>query len=775
MGNKEQSHLDVILSEETVSKVTCSEPLSLKQVKIQDSFWSDKIELVRNVVIPYQWEVLNDRVPGAEKSHAIKNLEIAAGLLEGEFHGFFFQDTDVAKWIEAVAYSLSTHPDPELEEIVDEAIALVSKAQQEDGYLNSYFTTAAKGKRWTNLEECHELYTAGHFIEAGVAYYEATGKDELLQVVCKFANYIDEVFGPEPDKLKGYDGHQEIELALMRLYEVTKNERYARLGKFFIDERGKNPYYFVKEWEDRGMISAWSNHNIDSPENRRAYLQAHLPVREQTTAVGHAVRVVYMLIGMADVARVFDDRELLEACKTLWNNIVYKQMYITGGIGSTHAGEAFTFDYDLPNDMVYAETCASIGLIIFAQRMLQMELNRDYADVIERALFNIIVGSMSEDGKHYFYVNPLEVWPEASEKNPDKHHVKSVRQAWFGCACCPPNLARFLSSLGKYIYTYNESSIFVHQFISSEVETLVGNNGIKLKQVSNYPWEGNIHFTVVMDEGERNIFSIAIRIPSWCRKASLTVDGVEVPINKIIKSGYAMITREWKNGSEILLNLDMPIEIMKANPKVRADAGKVAIQRGPIVYCMEEVDNGSNLSALSINKRVKAKIIKEDFLQGGVSIILEGEREEEDSWGNRLYESISCEMVEEDTGECNLTREAMNVHVVDESKYSMGDNSGLVEAGESEQTLSAESKTNEGENLSIATPEEQKLNIGSKSNVVQNLSMTSSDEQKLSIESKELMLIQTPRKKVSIKAVPYFMWGNETPGEMQVWLKYTGE
>ena len=253
------------------------------------------------------------------------------------------------------------------------------------------------------------------------------------------------------------------------------------------------------------------------------------------------------------------------------------------------------------------------------------------------------------------------------------------------------------------------------------------------------------------------------------------MDGVEVPLKEIIKSGYAMITREWKNGSEILLNIDMPIEIMKANPKVRADAGKVAIQRGPIVYCMEEVDNGSNLSALSINKRVKAKIIKEDLLQGGVSIILEGEREEEDSWGNRLYESISCEMVEEDTGECNLTREAMNVHVVDESKYSMGDNSGLVEAGESEQTLSAESKTNEGENLSIATPEEQKLNIGSKSNVVQNLSMTSSDEQKLSIESKELVLIQTPRKKVSIKAVPYFMWGNETPGEMQVWLKYTGE
>lgn len=756
MGNIRCGNLDELSLGKNLYSDQSSKSLSLKQVKIQDSFWSDKIELVRKVVIPYQWEVLNDRVPGADKSHAIKNLEIAAGMLEGEFHGFFFQDTDVAKWIEAVAYSLINYPDEKLEEIVDSCIDLVAKAQQEDGYLNSYFTTAAKGKRFTNLEECHELYTAGHFIEAGVAYYEATGKDNLLQVVCKFADYIDTVFGPEPEKLKGYDGHQEIELALMRLYEITKNEKYARLGKFFIDERGKDPYYFIKEWEDRGKISAWSNRQNDSPQNRRIYLQTHLPVREQTTAVGHAVRVVYMLIGMTDVARVFGDEGLFQACKTLWDNIINKQMYITGGIGSTHAGEAFTFDYDLPNDMVYAETCASIGLILFAQRMLGIELHGDYADVIERALFNIIVGSMSEDGKHYFYVNPLEVWPEASEKNPDKHHVKSVRQAWFGCACCPPNLARFLSSLGKYIYTYNDTSIMVHQFISSEVETTLADYKIRLKQNSNYPWEGKIHFTVVMEEEVKGKFTIAIRIPGWCRSARLTVDGVAVSLCDITQNGYAMVTQEWKNGSEIVLNLDMPIEVMKANPKVRADAGKVAIQRGPIVYCVEEVDNGSNLSALSIHKHVKAKLMKEDGeSHGGISILLEGEREEEESWGNHLYRSISCEMEEQAMVENHSTNLTMKV--------------------------GGTGKCNDLNDLDIVEDAAKGIKIDLESNCTEEEKRTGEEKhtenQNLSREFQEttLMIPQIPKKKVTIKAVPYFMWGNRTPGEMQVWIKYNGD
>jgi DUF1680 family protein len=419
-----------------------SNPLSLDKVQINDPFWNPYINLVKEVVIPYQWEVLNDKVPEAEPSHAIKNLRIAAGLEEGKFYGFFFQDTDLAKWLEAVAYSLQTTPNEELEKLADEAIDLVGMAQQEDGYLNTYFTIEKKDKRWANLEECHELYTAGHFIEAGVAYYQATGKKKLLDIVCKFADYINQVFGPEPEKLHGYDGHQEIELALVRLYKVTGNERYLKLSRYFLDIRGTEPYYFVEEWEKRNKISYWSMKETGSPEERRTYMQTHSPVRNQKEAIGHAVRMVYMLTGMSEVAKESGDEELYEACRTLWQNIITKQMYITGGIGSTSHGEAFSFNYDLPNDTVYAETCASIGLINFAQSMLQIENQQGYADVIERALYNIIIASMSRDGEHFFYVNPLEVWPEASEKSPIRHHVKAVRQKWFGCACCPPNLPR---------------------------------------------------------------------------------------------------------------------------------------------------------------------------------------------------------------------------------------------------------------------------------------------------------------------------------------------
>lgn len=763
MGSKGELH-DVYTESINMDsmKFKVSESISLRKIKIKDSFWTDKIDLVRNVVIPYQWEVLNDRVNDAAPSHAIKNLKIAAGLIEGEFYGFFFQDTDLAKWLEAVAYTLSTHPDAQLEKLADDAIELVGLAQQEDGYLNSYFTTKAKGKRWTNLEECHELYTAGHFIEAGVAYYEATGKKQLLQIVCKLADYIDTVFGEEPEKLHGYDGHQEIELALIRLYEVTKNEKYAKLGKYFIDERGRDPYYFTGEWEKRDCISAWSNQKIDSPENRRKYLQAHLPVRLQKEATGHAVRVVYMLTGMADVARVYGEKELYKACKTLWDNIVSKQMYITGGIGSTHAGEAFTFDYDLPNDMVYAETCASIGLIVFAQRMLQMELNSCYADVIERALFNIIIGSMSDDGKHYFYVNPLEVWPEACEKNPDKHHVKPVRQAWFGCACCPPNLARLLSSLGKYIYTYNEETLFVHQFISSEVETTFDDQLVRLKQESNYPWEGNIHFTVEMEEKVAKMFTIAIRIPNWCRKASLMIDGEEILLNDTIKNGYARITYEWKNGSQILLNLDMPIEMMKANPKVRANAGKVAIQRGPVVYCLEEVDNGENLSALRIRGDGKFKLIDDTDLFGGAkSILLEGEREVDETWGDALYQSVGCDNV--------VTDDVVSMGVVT-CKGSPGNEGDGVACNDVPGNESDNVACGDVAHGSVAYDgdvcEEDRYDgiVGSdivwcNKEPLQNLNSFAGENKNI-------------REKVQIKAIPYFMWGNRNPGEMQVWIRY---
>ena len=613
------------------------QPVPLNKVKISDLFWSKYVELVRNTVIPYQWEALNDRVPDAEPSHAVTNLRIAAGLDEGEFRGFVFQDSDVAKWIEAVGYSLQSHPDSELEAAVDSIIDIIEKAQQPDGYLNTHFTIKQPDKRWTNLHECHELYVAGHMIEAAVAYHEATGKKKLLDIMCRFADYIDTVFGPEPEKIHGYDGHQEIELALVKLYRATGNERYLKLSKYFIDERGKEPNFFNIEWEKRGRYSFWTNTVSKKPDLK--YCQAHKPVREQKSAVGHAVRAVYMYAGMADIAAETGDNELMDACRVLWDNIVSKQMYITGGIGSTHHGEAFTFDYDLPNDTIYAETCASIGLIFFANRMLNIEQKSIYADVMERALYNNVLGAMSLDGKRFFYVNPLEVWPEASEKNPGRFHVKPVRQKWFACACCPPNVARLLTSLNNYIYSKNNNTVYIHLYISGEAEIELENGKLILNQCSRYPWDGNVKIGVVLES--ISPVSIALRIPSWCRKWSVYVNGEEV--NPELVNGYAFVKRVWRENDEIELKMDMPAEFIWSNPNVRANAGKVAIQRGPIVYCIEEADNGRNLSAIEIDTTSGLTIETDKAVLGeGVIIKGKGLRTIDDGWQNDLYKP--CEI-----------------------------------------------------------------------------------------------------------------------------------
>lgn len=472
-----------------VKKHPYSHQLDLKAVDIQDRYWTSYVDLIRNTVIPYQWEALNDRIPDAEPSHAIRNFRIAAGLEEGEFAGFVFQDTDLYKWLEAVGYSLALTPDADLENIADEAIRLIASAQQDDGYLNTYFAVAKPGKRWTNLTDCHEMYTAGHLIEAAVAYYKGTGKSELLDVATRFADHIDDKFGPEPGKMRGYDGHQELELALVKLYEATGNSRYLNHAGYLIDERGSEPNFLRAEWEERGRISHWAPGVVQQTPGLE-YLQAHQPVREQTTAIGHAVRAVYMYTAMADLALHKGDASLLAACERLWNNLVHRQMYVTGSIGSTHHGEAFTFDYDLPNDTNYSETCASIGLIFFARRMLQLKAKGEYGDVMERALYNTVTAGIAGDGKHYFYVNPMEVWPEASERNPGKHHVKAVRQKWYGCACCPPNVARILSSLAYYIFTSDENTLYTHLYIANETEVELSGRKVRLKLDSGLPWKG---------------------------------------------------------------------------------------------------------------------------------------------------------------------------------------------------------------------------------------------------------------------------------------------
>jgi DUF1680 family protein len=420
----------------------------LHKLNVTDPFLGQYQRLVRDVVIPYQWEALNDRISEADPSHAIENFRIAAGLAEGEFYGMVFQDSDVAKWLEAVAWSLCQKPDAELEKTADEVIALVAAAQCDDGYLNTYFTVKAPAERWTNLAECHELYSAGHMIEAAVAYFQATGKRSLLEVACRLADHIDSVFGPGVNQLQGYDGHPEIELALMRLFEVTQETRYRDLVNFFVEQRGTQPHFYDKEFAQRGGTWFWPNHGTAWMVNDKAYSQAHLPLSEQQSAIGHAVRFVYLMTGVAHLARLSGNERLRQDCLRLWQNMAQRQLYITGGIGSQSRGEAFSSDYDLPNDTVYAESCASIGLMMFARRMLEMEGDGQYADVMERALYNTVLGGMALDGKHFFYVNPLEVQPKSLKFNHIYDHIQPVRQRWFGCACCPPNIARVLASIG---------------------------------------------------------------------------------------------------------------------------------------------------------------------------------------------------------------------------------------------------------------------------------------------------------------------------------------
>ncbi|MGG1513910.1 beta-L-arabinofuranosidase domain-containing protein [Paenibacillus oryzisoli] len=607
--------------------------LETGKVRIEDSFWSPYIRLVKEVVLPYQWEALNDGIEDAEPSHAIRNFRIAAGQEAGMFGGMVFQDSDVYKWLEAASYMLSVQPDPGLEAIADDVVELLAQAQQPDGYLNTYFTLKEPEHRWSNLAECHELYCAGHLIEAGVAYFQATGKRKLLDVCCRYADYVDSVFGSEPEKLQGYDGHQEIELALMKLYEVTGNEQYVKLSQFFLDERGRQPSFYAQEYEKRENKVHFKELNMAFDLK---YSQSHLPVREQDTAVGHAVRLVYMCTGMAHVAGVTGDASLLEACRKLWANIVHKQMYITGAIGAMAYGESFTIDYDLPNDTVYGETCASIGLIFFARRMLENEPKGEYADVLERALYNTVLGGMAMDGKHFFYVNPLEVHPKANEVNPIYGHVKIQRQPWFGCSCCPPNIARLLASLNHYVYTARGDTLYVHLYIGGEAELRIDGQPVRIQQDSGYTSDGVVSLSI-QDIGAAGPFTLAFRVPAWCEDVVYRLNGT-IYLPDDVRDGYAYLTRAWQSGDRLELLFNMQVQLIQSHPLVRQNAGKVALQRGPFLYCLEEADNGSHLHLLEIDREAAFTVEYDPYLLDGLSTIrVEALRTEVPAEGAHLY------------------------------------------------------------------------------------------------------------------------------------------
>lgn len=592
------------------------EAVSLKQVTIHDSFWAAREQIVAKTVVPYQWDALNDAIPGAEPSHTIENFRIAAGDSVGEYYGMVFQDSDLAKWLETVGFVLAKHRDPELEKIADDVIDLLGRAQQEDGYLNTYYTVKKPSERWTNLRDNHELYCAGHFMEAAVAYYEATGKRKVLDIMCRYADYIATVFGDGPGQKLGYDGHPEVELALVKLYQATGNRKYLELSKFFVDERGQQPHFFDFEAEERASASE-GNHR----EKRiYDYFQAHLPVREQFTAEGHSVRAVYLYSAMVDLAVEYNDVELLDVCKKLWHDVVQTKMYVIGGIGSSAYEERFTVPFDLPNDRAYTETCAAIGLMFWAQRMLQVEKHRDYADVMELALYNGVLSGISLDGKSYFYVNPLEVWPDTVNCRHDMKSVKVTRQPWFGCACCPPNIARLIASLGQYVYSMDQEDreIYVHLYIGSKLDFDIDGQTIQLTQQTNYPWDQQVSIELKLEEPAE--FGIALRIPSWCKSSAISVNGEKLDA-RIIVNGYVKIHRAWQNGDRIELTMEMPVELVRSNPSVRENAGKAALQRGPVVFCLEEVDNGANLQDIVLPHGAQFDVQYDQELLGGVSVI----------------------------------------------------------------------------------------------------------------------------------------------------------
>jgi len=594
---------------------------------IDDGFWTPVQNKVIGVVLPYQADILEDKVATAEKSHAVENFRIAAGEAEGEFYGMVFQDSDVAKWLEAVAYALTVRPDAALEQKADELIALIGRAQEPDGYLNTYFSVKEPGHKWQNLLECHELYCSGHMIEAAVAYHEATGKDAFLNIMRRNADLICRRFGE--GKTRGIPGHQEIELALYRLYKATGEAGYLKTARYFLDERGREPSYFAEELAKRDWYH-WGK----GPENRE-YAQNHAPVREQTQAVGHSVRAVYMYTAMAAVAGETGDGELLTACRTLWDNIVNKRMYITGGIGSTHHLESFTVDYDLPNDTAYAETCASIAMVFFARRMLEIKPKGEYADIMEKELYNGILSGMQLDGRRFFYVNPLEAVPGVSGELPGYKHALPRRPQWFGCACCPPNVSRLFASLGYYAWDENENTVFNHLYLGGSTDFQCG-EGLRIDCKTGYPWENTVSYRVHPKSGEAD-FSCAVRIPAWSPESSIAVNGR--PVSLKVKNGYACLARKWSEGDEVSLTLNMGPRRMYANTRVRANAGCVALMRGPLVYCVEECDNGADLSALRLPR--SAVIISErqqdDFLGDVVTLKAEGVRMES---GDALYGDV---------------------------------------------------------------------------------------------------------------------------------------
>jgi uncharacterized protein len=602
---------------------------TLKMFSVSDSFFGRYEKLVVDTVIPYQEKILNDEIPGIEKSHAVENFRQAAemnktGKCSGEFYGMVFQDSDVAKWLEAAAYSLVQKNNPALEKRCDNMIALIGRAQKSNGYLDTYFTVKEPGRQWTNLQEAHELYCAGHMMEAAVAYYECTAKKSLLDIMCRMTDHIYDHFITH--NAPGYPGHPEVELALMRMYHVTGNRKYEELAEHFINERGVDSNYYEHESKTRGW-QLWGSWNGD-----KEYTLCHEPVRGQKDAVGHAVRAVYLYSGMAAVAKESSDDSLKNACCTLWNSITQKRMYVTGAIGSAYEGESFTKDYHLPNDTAYGETCASVGLIFFARRMLDLFKNGEYGDVIERALYNCVLAGMQLDGTRFFYVNVLESLPGISGKAVTHRHALPQRPQWFACACCPPNVARLITSIGRYAWCVEDRTAYAVLYIGG---TLDGTEqlGGKIHVNTAYPYEGIVTYSFEPRNLQMDM-TLALRLPSWSRATGISINGNRIASES--SGGYVFIRGPFTASDTIIIEFDMSVRRLYASPKVSADSGKVAFMRGPLVYCAEGADNNGGVLNLTVNRTADPAVeaYEPDLLYGVRKIAVAGMHTE---YNGKLY------------------------------------------------------------------------------------------------------------------------------------------
>lgn len=548
--------------------------IEFSDVKITGGYWKARQDINRSVTL----KAVYDRFNETGRFEALK-----CDLRDGDTNiPHIFWDSDVAKWIEGASYILHSKKNDQVVEIIENAIDLIIKNSDENGYFNSHFLVAEKENRF-RLRECHELYCAGHLIEAAVAYYELTGKDRFLNAVKKYADYIERAFKIDNTAAFITPGHPEIELALVRLYKATGEKHYIELAKYFIDKRGN--------CDEPGIYTDWAN---------EYYSQDEIPVRERKTAEGHCVRALYLMCAAADIAYIYKDNDLKTACERFFDSIVNKRMYITGGVGSSNIGESFTIDYDLPNRTAYAETCAAISLAMFAERMLKFGADSRYSDIIERTMYNGIMSGISLDGKSFFYENPLEIDPDFNNINTStkvkERFPITQRVEVFDCSCCPPNIMRFAASISGLIYGFDDNTVYINQYINSEGDV----NGIKISQKTEYPNNGKI--TVRCNSNKKQI---AFRIPCWCKSFN---------INKkySIKNGYAYVDLDSEENIE--LELDMPVRIISANRRIHSDAGRIAVMRGPVVYCAEGIDNGADIKSIALPAESVFELAESEFL-----------------------------------------------------------------------------------------------------------------------------------------------------------------